>query len=459
MQSSEQRCLFIDDDETSTRALIRRLQARNPNFQSLYAKSAESGLKLYRELAPEVVILDLSLDPLRGPDSGLELLPELLKISSDARVLVLTGHGAEEYGLKALELGASSFLSKPVLTNHLLSLISDGLSVAGLKRRYKQLCSKQSKSLVGFETRSTKMSKVLENAQFAASNKQPLMITGETGTGKGLLAQAIHQAGPDNRKPFIRFQPNFGGSDLITSELFGHLKGAFTGAGENRRGLLEEVNGGTLFLDEVDELPLETQVLLLHVLQEKTFRRLGSNRDCHSDFRLIAATNRSVKTSLADKKLRLDFYHRIAHLTLEIPPLRERPEDIPDLAQDCLQSLSNRENLSVHGFSKEALAVLRACPWPGNIRELLAAVESGVYRASFANRRIVSSEDFGLNAETSLSLSQVTGSFSERIEQYKLQLIRETLEECNQNQSRAARILGLDRSSMRRILLRNPSLN
>jgi transcriptional regulator with PAS, ATPase and Fis domain len=304
------------------------------------------------------------------------------------------------------------------------------------------------------------MTPVLESAAFAASNSRPVLLIGETGTGKGVLAQAIHKAYISDPKrlqqesgPFIRFQPSFLNSDLIASELFGHLKGAFTGANEERKGLIGEAHQGTLFIDEVDELPQEVQVLLLNVLQEKTFRRLGANSDSSSDFRLIAATNRTKVGLVTEKQLRRDFYHRIAHCTIEIPPLRKRPEDISLLAQGFVQSLVLKEKLGVQGLTDEACGVLNAHYWPGNIRELQAVVEGGVYYASYKGRRFVEAADIEISNNDNLDAKNGI-AFRKQVREFEEELVLNALRFCNNNQSQAAAKLQIDRSSFRRILSR-----
>jgi DNA-binding NtrC family response regulator len=295
---------------------------------------------------------------------------------------------------------------------------------------------------------------VLKEAEFAASNAQSVLILGETGTGKGLLARAIHKKSARRRRNFVRFQPSFGSSDLVSSELFGHERGAFTGATESRKGLLEEANGGTLFLDEVADLPLQTQVMLLEVLQEMQFRRVGSSRELQANLRLISATNKPIDKSIEAGELRSDFLHRIRHLQIEIVPLRERKEDIPALSQHFLDALVAHEDLSVDSLSDNAIGVLQSHSWPGNVRELQAVVENGVYRAAYAEKGQVGPED--LEILDSIKTSNITsdGSLREQVKAFEKKLAKQALETCGNNQSRAAQMLKIDRSSFRRILNR-----
>jgi len=447
--------LLADDDATALRSMSQSLARREPSFIQFTANSAAEALSIAAKERPDAAVVDLSIDPAIGPESGLALISQLGELDPTMRILVLTGHGSDEYGIRALQQGAASFMVKPAEIAHLIALLKDAVNYAQLKRSFFRVTevSERLTALTGLSTRSPAMEPVLEAVAYAASNRQPVLLIGETGVGKGIIAQAIHRSSSKPTAPFIRFQPRFGTADLVSSELFGHEKGAFTGALEQRRGLVEEANGGTLFLDEVDELPLETQVLLLNVLQEKIFRRVGSNRDLKSDFRLISATNRPIKKSLHENKLREDFYHRIAHCVVEIPPLRERIEDISQLANFFLTQLVNREKLAVHGIASDALHKLERHNWPGNVRELQATVEGGVYRANFHERRYVELSDLTLkNAKESESTSG--RSFREQVEQYELDLIRDAMAKSGGNQSKAAELLQLDRSTLRRILQR-----
>lgn len=447
--------LFVDDEIETTRVLFSSLKRRGADFTCQQVLSAEAAIDALPRFHPNVVVVDLSLDSQRGPESGLELIGDILVLDSTLRVLVLTGHHAEDYGIKALQQGAASFLTKPVDTAHLLALIRDGISCSKLKRDFEKLKSSSVRlqNVSGLSSRSPKMLNVLETLSYAAQNNQAVLLIGETGTGKGVIAQAIHQSSARRHRPFIRCQPTFRNQDLVTSEIFGHRKGAFTGATENRQGLLEKANTGTLFIDEVDELPLETQIHLLNVLQEKIFRPLGTNKEMQSNFRLITATNCPIEQALSQKKIRPDFYHRIAHIVLNVPPLRERIEDLPDLAESFLRRMTNAENLAVQGFEPGALSRLSSYAWPGNIRELQAIVEGGVYRAHFLKRHFVKTTDFELPTKS----KQAEGngqSFHQRVEHFKSQLVAEAMARYNDNQTQAADSLQLDRNTIRRIVHR-----
>ena len=446
--------LFVDDEESATNSLIQSLRRNGAEFRIELRTDVASALTALNELNPDAVVVDLSIDPQRGPESGLDFISQLIEAAPNVRILVLTGQGTAEFGVRSLQAGAGSFVQKPVDPAHLLALIRDAISFSRLKRELYQLHSAREHVAAagGFSSRSPKMQKVIEAIGYAASNKQPVLLVGETGTGKGVVAQTIHRL-TGRGAPFIRFQPNFGAADMIASELFGHQKGAFTGAVDNRCGLLEDASGGTLFIDEIDELPPETQILLLNVLQEKIFRRVGSNKDVRSDFRLIAATNQPLAETLKKNKLREDFFHRISHLTIELPPLRDRQEDIPDLAEHFASQLITREDIEVQGLTPDAVEKLKSYRWPGNVRELQAVVEGGVYRANYLGKRFVENAEIVIQKSASTDAA-AAGSFRDEVQNFELKLINEALEKCGNNQSKAADLLQLDRSTLRRILER-----
>ena len=449
-KNSSDKVLFVDDEPAVIRSLSRGLLSKGAKFQILEANSVEKALEVAKLERPGVCVIDLSIDETKGPESGLSLLKDLLLQDSSTRVLVLTGHSSEEVGIKALYSGASSFLVKPASPEHLLPLIEDALSHSNLKRVQSKVKT-NSDVFLGLKTSSKSMAKVFEQADFAASNKQPLLIYGETGTGKGLLARAIHQA--SSKGAFVRFQPSYGSQDLVSSELFGHVKGAFTGATEDRAGLIEQANNGSLFIDEVDFLPTETQVSLLEVLQERVFKKIGASKEISSNFRLITATNADLETALNDGKLRKDFYHRVAHLKIEIPALRNRAEDIPSLASSFVETIANTEKLPIHSIGEDALAKLSSYSWPGNVRELRAVVENACFRAAYENRGLIVAKDITLE-ESKLGSSNGASSFRELVKGYEVSLINSALEKAEGNQSKAAELLALDRSTLRRILAR-----
>jgi transcriptional regulator with PAS, ATPase and Fis domain len=296
---------------------------------------------------------------------------------------------------------------------------------------------------------------------------QPVLLLGETGTGKSLCARLIHEASDRSSGKFIAYHPNFGGADIAQSELFGHVRGAFTGALADRNGLLREAHGGTLFLDEIDELPPEIQVRLLDVLQEQRVRPVGSDSFIPINCRVIAATNRPLTELVSGGKFRLDLYHRIAHCTVTLPPLRLRREDLLELATSALSRFTLRENATILGFEECAIAALMKQEWPGNVRELNAVVEAAAYRARYerSERVRVSHLPFSASVEQGAPIRPLEQpvcshglSLHEQIETFKIQAIQDALSRCNGNQVAAARELGVDRGTIRRALRGNGDL-
>ena len=280
MNNSKGHLLIVDDEPEVARTLERALKRKGLESEILIAEDEEIALETIEQKSPEVILLDLTLNPKVGPESGLKLLDDILENNSRTRVLVLTSQSASKYGKEALKRGALSFINKPADPDFLIPLIKDAVHSVSLEKQLAIPNTEFSQSGIrfGLKTKSRSMLKVIETLNYACFNDQPILIYGETGTGKGVISRIIHSFSKRNKGPFIRYQPSFSNPDLVASELFGHKRGAFTGALEDRRGLIAEAEGGCLFIDEIDSLPKETQVLLLEVLQEKTFRRVGSNR-------------------------------------------------------------------------------------------------------------------------------------------------------------------------------------
>jgi len=448
---TEKNIILVDDDGDTVLSLARVLKASGVEAQIHAATEAEKGLKLLKDKKPQVAVVDLCLDEAQGVQSGFEFVKKILLTDPTCRVIVLTGHGSPEYGVRALEMGAANFLEKPAEVSHLKALILDGILQSELKRNYQTLADAKSDLAARLIGTSGAMEKVRESMRYAGSNNQTTFIMGETGTGKGLCASIIHQLSKRSSYPFVRYQPNFAAADLVNSDLFGHVKGAFTGATEDRKGLLAEAHQGTLFLDEIDELPIETQVTLLGVLQEKRYRPVGSTREQEADFRLVCASNRNLSESLKSGKIREDFYHRIAHFSINLPSLRERKEDTLPLARHILSRLREKEQVNVLDIAEPSEEKLKSYDWPGNVRELEAVVEGAAYRAQYKQRTRIHPDDIILTFSTEEPSSN---SFHDQLQAYKFKLINSALAEHDGNQVQAAKALGLDRSTLRRILAR-----
>ncbi len=460
--TTESYVYFVDDDGDAAISLIRAVKGLGLSARTEAYSTASAALAAFtKKQAVDVVVLDLSLDDLRGVESGFSALTEINKISPDTRIIVLTGHGTDEHGIKALQLGAANFVVKPADPAHLVALIADGIAQSQLRRRVRELeTSDRSRIRQRLIGSSPAMLKLRNDMEFLASNSISVFLRGETGVGKSYFAMCLHQLARERGTRsgnFTSYAPRAGSSDLISSDLFGHIKGAFTGANEAKAGLLRHAENGTLFLDEVDELPVEVQVTLLSVLQNRNYRPVGSAEEASFTGRIVSASNGDHEESQRTEKLRPDFFHRLAQEIITIPPLRERSGDIPELAIAFLHSVNAREGTAISGFDAAALQLLTAYKWPGNVRELEKAVERSVAKASYERKTLVSPEHLPTSVATSndqvILKSEINAtSFSEQVESYKVKLIETALERAGGNQMKAAESLSLDRSSMRRIL-------
>jgi len=443
--------LLIDDDSEALLSLSRALKAAGIQQGISGVSTPEKALGIIKELAPAVVVLDLSLNEREGVESGFSLLKKALAIDETVRVIVLTGHGGSSFGIRSLELGAAHFLEKPAEIPHLKVLIKDSLVQTQLRREYRDLkhnnVNAPQSGIVG---ESSSILNLRREIEFAAHSAQAIFLVGETGSGKGVCALQIHRLSKRKDQHFVRYQTCFSTADLVASELFGHVKGSFTGAIEDRRGLLTQADQGTLFIDEVDELPMETQISLLGVLQDKMFRVVGSNKQLISDFRLISASNSNIEEQITSGKFRRDLFHRIAHLTIRVPPLRDRLSDMNLLVSAFLGKLTSHADIQVFGVSDAALSALSSYDWPGNVRELESVIEGAAYRAAYHGRTEVIETDLLINGrKTTLNRS---ASFHDRVEEFKQKLISDALVQSGGNQVKASELLSLDRTSMRRMM-------
>ncbi len=456
--------LLIDDDAEVLQSLAKALSPLVQGLSLCAATSATEGLKLLTSENPRVVVLDLCLDPRASTESGFSALREIRALDPHARVIVLTGHGSTVNGVRALSLGASSFLEKPIDPAHLAALVKDAAAQAELRREHARLATRAvspaQELLCG---RSVAVESLRERIAFLAATPQSVLILGETGVGKGVCARAIHELSARRSGKFVHYQPHFGGGDIVHSELFGHVRGSFTGATESRRGLALDADRGTLFIDELDEVPLETQVRLLDLIQEKRVRALGSDSLQQIDCRFIAATNRDIAEAVATGKLRRDLHFRLGQSTLHVPALRERLEDIPNLVELFLRRLRERESLNVFEASRQVLEGFAGRLWEGNVRELQAATETAAYHAHFAGRTVIEPLDVeGPSRASHYPVAAASDSgltLHEQVELFKSEIIERALAQAGGSQVQAARVLGVDRGLLRRALARSGCRN
>jgi two-component system NtrC family response regulator len=372
--------LIVDDDE-EIRTQMKWALAKDYDIRT--AEDRASSITAFCEYHPLVVLLDLGLPPHPGtPEEGLMALTEMLAQDRFAKIIIISGQGEKTNALQAIGAGAYDFLTKPVEVEELKVILKRTFHVASLEQNYRELqVQLQAETFEGLLGTSTQMQRVFSSIRKVATTDAPVLILGESGTGKEMAALAIHRRSARKAGLFVAINCSAIPETLLESELFGHEKGSFTGAHVQRKGRIETASGGTLFLDEIGEIPLQLQVKLLRFLQEQRIERVGGRQEVQVDTRVIAATNVDLKKAMTEEEFREDLYYRLAVVTINLPPLRDREGDIPMLAQEFLQrnaAANGKEGLS---FSRDALHAINAHSWPGNVRELENRVKRAVIMA------------------------------------------------------------------------------
>jgi len=433
-----ERVLIVEDDPATRTGLAELVQAWG--FQTEEASDGEEGLRKVTSFRPAIIVSDLVM-PRMG---GHELLRTLKDQLSDITFLLLTAQGTIESAVEAIKDGAYDYLSKPVDPQRLRILLQKAVERQETLREVRQLRRQLREQgsfgrIVGNSPGIRSMYRIIEQAAPTAAS---VLIWGESGTGKELVAQTIHELSPRASFPFVAINCAAIPETLLESEIFGHEKGAFTGAHDRRTGVFELAHRGTLFLDEIAEMMPATQVKLLRVLQERTFRRLGGRQEQSVDVRVIAATNRDPAEAVRDAKLREDLYYRLNVFTIDLPPLRERRADIPLLVQTFLNEFNTRNNKSVRAVDQEAMYLLERYGWPGNIRELRNVIERATILAEgdFIEARHLPPPVVSRSEQT---LPTVTLAPGTTVDEAERRLILLTLEHTRNNKTRAAEILGI----------------
>ena len=389
-ESSKIKLLIVEDDE-SIRTQMRWALAQN--YQVFLAEDRSSALEIFRKEKPEIVTLDLGLPPSPGDSQeGFKALGEMLAQDPLAKVVVITGQGEKHNALEAIGQGAYDFFCKPIQIDELKVVLGRAKYVSQLEREKKRY-EKQSQddSFEGMLGTCYLMQEVFASVRKVATADAPVLIIGESGTGKERVAEAIHRRSPRRGGPFVVINCGAIPENLLESELFGHEKGAFTGAHIRRKGRFEAAHGGTLFLDEIGDLPLNLQVKLLRFLQEQQIERIGGREQIFIDSRIVAATNRDLKQAMSEGKFREDLYFRMGVVTISMPPLRERGGDILLLATAFLAKFAEESRKKIRSFTPEALEALERHVWPGNIRELENRIKRAVI---MAESDVLQPEDF-----------------------------------------------------------------
>ncbi len=438
----EGRILVVDDESSQRTVLAGFLKKRG--FTVTTAASAEDALASAQTTAPDLVLTDLRMPGM----SGVDLMKQLRSANPELQVIVMTAFGTVASAVDAMKHGAADYLTKPVDLEELDVLVVRSLERRALESENREL-RRQLESkyrLQGLETASAAMAAAINTAARAAASRATILIRGESGTGKELLARAIHYASPRGRRPFVAVNIAALPETLIESELFGHERGAFTGADRELRGRFELADGGTLLLDEVGELPRPTQVKLLRVLQEHAIERLGGTRTVQLDVRVIAATNRDLEAMVRAGDFRDDLYYRLNVVSISVPPLRERREDIPLLVERFLRQFADESDGAAKRISREAMDVVLRYGFPGNVREL----ENVIHRAVvLARGPLITTADLPDHVAGLAPEPAAAGTFVERVGQFERKLIAEALAQSGGVQTQAARALGMSERHLR----------
>jgi DNA-binding NtrC family response regulator len=405
-----------------------------------------------REL-PALMLLDLQMPEM----DGMAVLRELQHRSVDLPVIVITAHGSIEVAVEAMKTGAFDFLPKPVDPAHLEIVVRKALERRRLVESNRWLRDALAAHQAEVLGDSAPMRQAVAVAHKAALSASTVLLVGESGTGKEVFAQAIHRWGPRKDHPFVVVNCVALSEHLLESELFGHEKGAFTGAHQAKKGKFEVARGGTVFLDEIGDMPFGLQAKLLRALQDHTFERVGGTKPIQADLRIIAATNRNLEEAVTEKRFREDLYYRLNVIRLALPPLRERTDDLPLLARHFLAKYAAAIKKPIRGITPEALRLLVAHTWPGNVRELANAIERAVVLCA---GDMIGPDDLAIfrtlpAAGPSPILPLGPGDFHRRVAAYKRALVDTALQRTGGNQTKAAHLLGIQRSYLWRLL--NPS--
>lgn len=450
--------VLIVDDEKHTREGMRA--ALEDKYETFVAKDAAEAARLMQDITPDAVLTDLRM----AGEDGLAVIDRALKLSPQPVCMMMTAYGDVETAVQAMSRGAYWFLQKPIDLRQVEILLERGLKARANEKEVTVLKTRLDRKFALGEVigSSAALQHAIEQVRSVATSNATVLLLGETGTGKELFAQMIHQASNRSKGPFMAVHCAAIPANLLESELFGHEKGAFTGANERRVGRFESADGGTLFLDEIGEIDATTQIKLLRFLETRSVERLGSHKPVALDLRLVCATNRDLGQMVKEGKFREDLFYRLSVVPLRMPPLRERQDDVPLLLAHYLKRFATENQLAEARLAADALAVLTHYPWPGNIRELRNTCENlAVLRAG----KIVAAVDLdarylnpaGSQGNVRLVLSGGTGSVFDK-QQNEKELLKQALASAAGNRTKAAELLGISRRTLHRKLLQWPEL-
>jgi two-component system, NtrC family, response regulator len=435
--------LIVEDDP----GLQAQLKWAYEDFEVFIAGDRATALALLRSEEPPVVTLDLGLPPdPDGTSEGFAVLDAIMALKPDTKVIVASGHGARESALRAIQHGAYDFYQKPVDIDSLGLIVRRALHLHRIEAENRQLADRapQDNRVLGrLITAAPEMVKVARTIERVAGTNVSVMLLGASGTGKELLAKGLHDASPRAQGAFVAINCAAIPENLLESELFGHEKGAFTGAVKTTEGKIEQASGGTLFLDEVGDIPIQLQVKLLRFLQERTIERIGGRRSIEVDTRIVCATHQNLEAMITDGRFREDLFYRLAEIVVRIPSLVERPGDAPLLAKVFLTRFAGEMNPAVKGFAPDALAAIDAWTWPGNVRELENRVKRAVI---MADGKLVCASDLDLAEPSEEAGNPLNLKTAREVTDRKM--IRHALARSEGNISNTARLLGISRPTL-----------
>ncbi|MFW6290703.1 MAG: sigma-54-dependent transcriptional regulator [Spirochaetota bacterium] len=437
--------LVVDDEKNIRAGLGKAIELDGHNV--LLAQDGQEALDLLEEEEIDLIIADLKMPRL----SGEELLRRVVESYPTLPVIILTGHGTIETAVQAMRDGAYDFLTKPVNLDRLSLLVKRALSTRELALQHRALQDEldQKRQFANIIGKSVEMNRIFDVVRQVAPTRASVLITGESGVGKELIADAIHQLSNRREKPFVKVHCAALSESLLESELFGHEKGAFTGAVARKRGRFELAHMGSIFLDEIGEIDPSVQIKILRVLQEKTFERVGGEQTLEVDVRIISATNKDLKTEIERGTFREDLYYRLNVVNIHIPPLRERKEDIPLLVSAFIKEFATENGKPVEGIDPKARALLHNYSWPGNVRELRNSIESAVVMAKGS---IITPDDLPPSIAADSESNYVRIQLGATMADAERELIRANLAANNGNKSRTAEVLGIGRKTLHRKL-------
>ncbi len=453
MSAANRRILIIDDE----RPILLTLEALlgRHGYQPETAATAAYGLKILKSNSPALVLLDLQL-----PDAeGLQMLDQIKREHPDVQVIILTAHDSLNNAIESIKRGAYHFISKPYAPEELLSLVEKALEKQSLLKETEELRQKTQQLERRLEIAETKLAPVFQSKVMQeihelinamAPSEANVLITGESGVGKEVIANVIHTRSRRAAKPMVKLNCAAFPQAMIESELFGYVKGAFTGAMNDFPGMIAEASGSTLFLDEISDMPADLQTRFLRVLQEREYRPLGSTKTHKVDFRVVAATNRPISHALAENRLRADLYYRLNTFQIEIPPLRERKEDIPPLVASFLKRFAQQLGKPEPEIVPEACQKLLDYGWPGNVRELQNAME---YAVVLARQNQIGLKELPAEVQLPVALQNIDRKPNQNggvksLDDLERNAILQALAQCHGNKKKAAQVLGIQRPTL-----------